>query len=116
MTEIELELLLINWARWARASHLSTNHCKSLEHRYRSPQTWHREDLKVAVDILQAHRVENAVVILKPSPRTLIVYSYLTPNQNLWQICRKAGIKAYQFPEKLHEARIKLQTRLTFAK
>ena len=86
MTDGELDLLLVNWVRWARTPHLSMNRCKSLEHRYRSPQTWHREDLKVDIDILQAHKVEDAVVSLNPSSRILIVYYYITPGQNLWQV------------------------------
>lgn len=116
MNNLELDMLLINWARWAKNPALSLGHCKSLESRYRSPQTWHANEMRPQVDILAAHRVEDAVVKLNPGARMLIVYNFVAPHLNFFQICRKAGVKPHNFDDAYLKARESLQNRLTITK
>jgi len=105
MTGVEFEAAMSNWARWAQSTQPSGDRCRSLESGYRSPQTWHAEEPHIEVDVLDAERIEYAVVSLPPNIRHLIVYAYLTPNIDIHSICRRVGIRVWHFQDKLDGAK-----------
>lgn len=105
MTESEFESAMNHWSRWCRNPGLSRDHCRSLECRWKSPQIWHQEVLQVQIDIPLAHKVEAAVVGLKPVYRVILVYNYITPTANFFQVCRRAGTKPHLFDDRLEEAK-----------
>ena len=112
MTESEFESAMNHWTRWCRNDGLSKDHCRSLEHLWKSPQIWHQEVLQVQIDIPLAQKVEKAVIGLKEASRIIIVYNYITPTANFFKVCRLAGTKPHLFDECLTEAKKNIQNTL----
>lgn len=91
MSEDDLKDILKNWGRWARDKrHL--NHCASLEHRYRSPQTWWPEDPKTECDILQAIAVQKVIARLGHDPAWALTFAYCYPGFDRWKAARHCGV------------------------
>lgn len=116
MTPLEFDSILGNWTRWAKSGAQQGNRCKSLEHRYKSPQSdhWSPPEPKTQIDVLSAERVEAVVVALPIKSRRLVVYHYLTPYVSIFVACRAAGVKVGNYDEQLRIAVNKLKNRLTF--
>ena len=109
----DTENRLHNWARWAKVRPKYST-CRSLEHKYKSPQTWHAEEPRVEVNILDAVVIEKALV--HPSfprrYRELIKYVYLYPGINPMKICRKLGIRNGDIDAEVRYAILMLENRL----
>ena len=52
---------LENWGAWVRSGELKGGHCASIEHRYRSPQTWYPPEPLPCIDVLDAQAVQDAI-------------------------------------------------------
>lgn len=68
---------LDNWARYFRDHSTSTSHCRSIEHRYRSPQCWYPEDPIIPTDSHDALRIERALSKLPEFVRTSLAAHYV---------------------------------------
>lgn len=84
---------LENWARWARTHKVIPVSCKSLESRYRPPPCWHRPELKVEVNKLDAVEVEKGLIKMPKRERDIIVYSYLKSSYHFDAFCSKHKIR-----------------------
>jgi hypothetical protein len=93
-TESRLE----NWKNWAR-EHRKYRVTQSLEGRYRAPPMWHPPEAKVFVDILDALKVEKALVAMPQPYKQLLIYRYIYPYLNFAAFCRKASIHQSKFSE-----------------
>lgn len=68
---------LENWARYFRDHGASYTHCRSFEHRYRSPQCWHPEEPIIPTDSIDASRIERALGHLPEFVRTTLAAHYV---------------------------------------
>lgn len=89
----DIKSRLYNHSRWARTSQFSTASCKSLESRYRSPQHWHIEPIKIPIDILDAFVIEDALIQLPKYNLKLLIYCYISSGYNYDSFCKKNKIK-----------------------
>lgn len=110
---IDIQDRLVNWARWAKVRPKYST-CRSLEHKYKSPQTWHEQEPRIEVNILDAVIIEKALVnIAFPKRhRELIKYAYLYAGINPMKICRKLGIRNGEIEMELRLAISMLENRI----
>lgn len=87
---------LDNWKRWAKDKP-QYRVTKSLEGKYKSPQHWHPPEPKIFVDILDAIKVERAIIDLPKPYKQLIIYKYIMPFLSFDGFCRKAAIRPDQY-------------------
>lgn len=107
------DVRLPNWARWAKVRpHYSS--CRSLEHKYKSPQTWHEVEPKTEIDLLDAVVIEKALVhpAFPKRAREIIKYCYLMPHLHPMKVCRKLGIRNGEIDMELRNAINMLANRL----
>lgn len=93
---------LENWALWARDKP-RYEHCRSLEHRYRTPQVWEPVTPRLECDWKDAVIVERAVTKLPARHRVVIVGHHLY-RADPRSISRRAGLNWHGFDEHLHRA------------
>jgi hypothetical protein len=87
---------LENWRQWARPR-MQQRVTQSLEGRYRPPPSWHPPEAKTEVNLIDALKVERAIVNLAPQYKQVIIYSYIYPYLDLRAFCRKAKINIRDF-------------------
>jgi len=90
---MNIQSRLKNWAHWAKYNRIRPASCKSLESKYKSPQIWHQPELKTEIDLLDAYKVEEALISLPRRDMDLLVYAYIKSNRNFDIVCRKLKIK-----------------------
>jgi len=105
---------LENWGRWAR-DRRRYNHCGSVEHKYRSPQTWHPPQPKVPVDVLDAQFIQDLIAwavdqrVMTPSHSKALKYAFIEPGYNRWKAATKCGVYTPKRLEWLiHESKVLL--------
>lgn len=97
MDRSELQVILANWARWARDKH-HKQHCASLEHRYRSPQAWgdwetaSPDPIAPPVDILQAVQVQKVIGRLGFQYAWALTFAYCYPKYDRWKAAAFCGV------------------------
>lgn len=111
----ELESLLENWARWSRELP-ERGHCSSLEHRYRSPQTWH--DLGAPQAPSQPVNREAALAVNRawgamPQPWKGVLRDWYVFGANPRMTCRRIKIPFSAHPDYLRDARMMCRNLLT---
>jgi hypothetical protein len=97
---------LFNWANWARVAKFSPSSCKSLESRYKSPQAWNPPEPRTIIDILDAIKVEKAIVSLPRRDINIIVYAYLKSGYNFDAFCSKHKIAGNKYASKTEQFEI----------
>lgn len=81
----QLEPRLFNWARWCRSgAMLWPICCVGLESRYRAPQCWETAEPRIAIDLLDAYAIEDAVRTLPKRYRTALKYWHVTRLDPRW--------------------------------
>jgi hypothetical protein len=105
------EQRLENWRNWAR-DHRKYRVTPSLEGRYRPPPSWHPPEPKIFVDILDAIKVEKALVAMPQPYKQVLIYRYIYPFLNFNAFCRKASIHQSKFNEYERRAICMLHNRL----
>ena len=83
---------LDNWRRWARSGKHPPASCRSLESRYKSPQCWHPVNPTIPIDIIDAGKVEDAIIKLSELDRDILVYAYISPAYHFDAFCRTRKI------------------------
>lgn len=102
MTHDDLHKRLDNWARWAiEKPHYQ--HCRSIEHRYKTPQTWEAQAPRMEADWKDAVIVERAIIILPPASKIIIVGHHLYRSDPR-AISRRAGVNWNGFNNHLRYA------------
>lgn len=108
-----IDAAIDNWARWhQQAMRWHRRSCKSLEHRYRSPQPWDAPPVTPLgrVDLLSAYAVEDAWKGLPFVPK-MILKQWFVLRLRVSRICRSLRAKGYPVTEPdfdLEMARAKL--------
>lgn len=93
-----------NWARWARNRRHRFEHCRSLEHKYRSPQIWHPPGPRPPeVQLFDALEVEKAVTQCPKKYRTIIINHYVKAT-NPAVTCRIVKIRFTDYDASLNMA------------
>jgi len=115
---MDIEAELRNWARWVRERRMR-GHCRSFEHRYRSPRgaevEWETAPPLVplpAPDALAAIQVEACMHLLPDGQRKALKFVYLYGAEARW-CCRRLALRHSDWPEFLEAARRMLANRLT---
>lgn len=110
----QLHSRILNWARWCRESK-PKGHCRSIEHRYRSPQWGHWDSTPPAIqgqiDLFDAHLLEDTVRLLHWRQRLIVRLTYIKRWQPGW-ICSKIGTNRKDYEESLYFALIALENEL----
>lgn len=90
----DLEPRLRNWANWCKPSLiLWPIACNGLESNYKSNQVWEATPSpRIAIDILDAHKLEDAIVKLPKRYKTALKHWYITKLDTRW-IAKRAGTK-----------------------
>lgn len=115
MTEIDLESLLRNWARWTSDRGYRKKHCYSAEGRYRSPQHWHPpEPRQPEIDLHSAIKVERIIVRLPIKYKILLLGHYVRYS-NPRAICRKLAIRPSDYEGTLQMAKLMVRNNLNAA-
>lgn len=98
---------LANWANWARGK-AQYDHCRSIEHRYKTPQIWETTYPAISVDILDALKVEKAIIRLPECSRVILVMHHLY-RADPRITSRKAGLNWHRYDQHLDHAEKMLQ-------
>lgn len=123
MTQGYLELMIENWVRWHRqALRYHRRGCKSIEHRWKSPQAWDAPPITPLgrVDVLAARDVEDVWKTLPFVPK-VVLKEWFVLRRPSGQICRSLRRKGYpvidrDFELELARAKLMLGEQLDAAK
>lgn len=102
---------LQNWRR-AFKDHKKYRVTPSLEGRYRSPQCWEPREPSVLVDMIDALKVERAVIGLPDLYKAILKYQYFTPFIPLQIFCRKNRVRQDQYGTEENKAVRMIDNRL----
>lgn len=97
MTAGQIDLAIENWARWHRQSmHWHRRACKSLEHRWKSPQAWDAPPITPLgrVDVIAARAVEEVWKDLPFVPK-IVLKEWFVLRRPSGQICRSLRRKGF---------------------
>jgi hypothetical protein len=87
---------LQNWKR-AFKDHRHYRVTPSLEGRYRSPQCWEAKEPSIAIDMIDALKVERAIVGMPDMYKAILKYHYFQSFIPLQIFCRKNRIRLDQY-------------------
>ena len=90
----ETHEFLLDWGRWSR-EHTIQGHCKSMEHRYRSPQCWYPQEPRPQTpDEMKATSVEHCMRIVPKLSRKLLKFKYIYRADQAW-ISKRLRVSDY---------------------
>lgn len=100
----EIHDYLIHWGRWLRSSY-PQGMCRSIEHRYKSPQCWYPLEPKPEPpEERKAVLVEGCMRIVPRPSRKLLKFKYVYHADQEW-IQKRLHLHADAYTEKLYTAR-----------
>ena len=110
----EVHDYLLHWGRWLRVSN-PQGQCRSIEHRYRSPQCWYPpEPRPEPPEEQKAQSIEKVMRIVQKGPRRLLKFKYVYRADREW-ISKRLRLDGDRYETQLYTARQIIKV-LTFPK